>query len=678
MAKHRAPNLFHQQQKGLQQQQNSALAIGSIIQQALIHQQNGQLAMAEHLYRQVLEIEPHHFDALHLLGIVNYQSGQHQVAAGLIQKAIQTNPAQPAAYSNLGLVLVALNKHEEALASYDRAIALQPGFAEAFNNRGIALMGLNRPEEALISFERALVLNPGYANAFSNRGDALERLHRHAEALESYDHALALQPELVEALNNRGEALKSLGRNAEALESYDHALALKPDFAEACNHRGIVLVRLNRLEEALASFDRALALLPDYADAFNNRGNTLIDLNRPDEALNNFDQALALRPGYADALSNRGNALLILNRHEEALDSYDQALALNPAYAEAHFNRGIALLNQKRHTDALVAYNQALVLNPGYAAAHFNKGLCHLLLGNFEAGWKEFEWRWQEEQLEKLRREFIQPLWLGEQPIDGKKILLHAEQGLGDTIHFCRYAKLVAAKGASVILQVQRPLKALLSNLEGVDLCLADNETLPDFDYHCPLLSLPLALDTRLESIPADIPYLFGDAGRIGAWQGKLGARILPRIGLAWSGNSMHKNDRNRSMPLAGFLQLLSGRAQFFSLQKELPATDDPVLHAHPEIRHFGEDLRDFTDTAALIELMDLVITVDTSVAHLAGAMGKAVWVLLPANPDWRWMLERDDSPWYPGARLFRQSAAGDWASVMEQVKNALNKQFPG
>ena len=486
------------------------------------------------------------------------------------------------------------------------------------------------------------------------------------------DSVPGIGPDAAKALVERGNALRTAQRPADALVAYDRALALRPDYAEALNHRGNAMRELRRPADALASYDRALALEPDYAAVHYNRANVLLELQRPADALASLDRALALEPDDAEALTVRGNALVDLKRPADALASYERALALAPDFVAGHYNRGNVLVELERYDDALASYDRAVALDPDGAGAHYNESLCRLLIGDFEVGWRKYEWRWRTEQFEPLKRDFEQPLWLGQQPIAGKTVLLHAEQGIGDTLQFCRYAERVAALGAAVVMEVQPPLRSLLSSLRGVSQLAVRGKPLPRFDYHCPLLSLPLAFQTTLASAPAEVPYLHSDPSRVRQWRERLGATTQPRVGLAWAGRAGQGNDQNRSIPLADFVGLVSRGAQFVSLQKELRPGDQELLSARRDVRHVGDELRDFADTAALIELMDVVVTVDTSVAHLAGAMGKPVWLLLAYNRDWRWLLDRDDSPWYPTARLFRQKRIGDWDSVVARVRNEL------
>jgi tetratricopeptide (TPR) repeat protein len=498
-------------------------------------------------------------------------------------------------------------------------------------------------------------------------------LGRKEAALTNYDRAIALRPGHAAALSNRGNTLQDLQRFDEALASYDRALSVQPDFAAALSNRGNALRALKRFEEALASYDRALAVRPDFADALSNRGATLYELKRFTEALASYDRALAVRPDAAETLSNRGAALYELKRFAEALASYDRALAVQPAYAEAHFNRGNALQELKRFDEALASYGRALAIRPDYAAAHANQALCRLLIGDFDRGWEGYEWRWQTEPLQSNKPTFAQPLWLGREDISGKTILLHAEQGYGDAIQFCRYVPMVAARGARVILQVPERLSGLMSTLSGAPQVRAAGKIQAGFDVHAPLLSLPLAFGTKLETIPSATPYLFASSKAASDWAKRLGPKRRPRIGLAWSGSPTHKNDHNRSINLGSLLPLFEIDATLVSLQKDTRGEGEKALKGQMGLLDFCDELEDFSDTAALMSNLDLVISVDTSVAHLAGALGKPIWVLLPFVPDWRWLLDREDSPWYPTARLFRQDDKCDWDSVIGRVHSALH-----
>ena len=498
---------------------------------------------------------------------------------------------------------------------------------------------------------------------------------QHVEALANYEQALKLRPGHAGAHYNRGVSLQALNRYDEALASYDRALAAHPDYVLALNNRGVMLRELKRLEDSLECYDRALALQPNYADAYNNRAVSLMEMNRFEDALACFDRALGLRPDYAEALNNRGNALRNLRRFDEALASIEQAIAVRPKYADAYISRGVVLMEQKRFGDALASYEKAIALKPDHAEAHFNSAHCRLLIGDFEQGWQENEWRWKIAQARNEAPGFERPQWSGREEIAGKTILLHAEQGLGDTIQFCRYARLVKQRGARVILQVPRPLKRLLSGLPGADIVLARGEPLPLFDLHCPLLSLPRAFGTRLATIPPMRPPLNAPLHLKPIWESWLGPKVRPRIGIVWSGRSAHKHDIDRSIPLRALLGLLELPVQLVSLQKEVRREDQSILGAEGSaIMHFAPSLTDFSETAALASLMDLVVSVDTSVAHLSAALGRPTWILLPFIPDWRWLLDREDTPWYQTARLFRQQRSGEWGEVIARVASALSE----
>lgn len=419
----------------------------------------------------------------------------------------------------------------------------------------------------------------------------------------------------------------------------------------------------------MASCDRTIALQPDYAEAHSNRGNTLKELKRFSEALASCDRALALRPDFATAELNRANVLHELKLFEEALAGYDRASGLRPDYVEALTNRGVTLHDLKRFDEALGSYDRAIAVQPDYAEAHYREAFCRLLIGDFQRGWPKQEWRWKSNQLSDVKRSFSQPLWLGSSDIAGQTILLHAEQGFGDTIQFCRYAPLVAERAGRVILEVQSALHALMCDLPGIAQIVSRGEKLPEFDVHCPLLSLPLALGT----IPSKTPYLRPSHSAALSWNERLGSAARPRIGLAWSGSPTHKNDHNRSIALGSLLLSLAGiDATLVSLQRDVRTVDAAVLHRRTDILHFGDELKNFSDTAALISNLDLVISVDTGVAHLAGALAKPVWVLLPFIPDWRWRLDCEDSQWYPTARLFRQDATRTWDGAIERIQVAL------
>lgn len=524
-----------------------------------------------------------------------------------------------------------------------------------------------------------LVLNTESDNfdALSYLGIMAAQTGRLTEAAELLQRAVTAQPRNAILHCNYGNLLIELKRFDAAVMSCDRALAIKPDFAEAHFNRGIALQKLKQLGAAIASFERAIAIKTDYADAYYNRGIALQELDRPVSAVESYDHAIALKPVFADAYYNRGLALQELKHLDAAGESYDRAIAIKPDYAEAYCNRGV-VQQELRHLDAAVdSYDHAIAIKPNYADAHWNKSLALLLGGNFTEGLELYEWRWKTEKIGLKQRNFAQPLWLGNESLKDKTILLYGEQGLGDTIQFCRFAKLVADLGARVIAEVPKSLMELLRGLEGVSSWIEEGGALPLFDYHCPWLSLPLAFKTTLGTIPTASPYLRSDSHKVELWANKLGQKKMPRIGIVWSGNSNFKSDSKRSLALNQFLDALpESGLEFLCLQKEIKNIDADLLASRRDIKYFGEELENFSDTAALIECVDIVVSTCTSVPHLSCAMGKPTWILLSHVPDWRWMLDRNDSPWYPSATLYRQEKIGDWPGVLKRVHADLIKKF--
>jgi len=514
----------------------------------------------------------------------------------------------------------------------------------------------------------------------------LSRLQRQAYqafAQGDLDKAERLCAGILEYRREDFEALQLLGllklqrhRPAEALGLLSQALKVNSGSADAMSNLGLALHAAGRFEEAVANYRNALQLAPGHPEILYNLGNACLELGRIDEALAKFDEALAKSPGHVGALVNRGNALLRFNRPLDAILSYDQALAAMPEHPQILTNRGHALRRLDRPLEALADFEAALASGSEFPEAHFEAAMTRLTLGDFDAGWKGYEWRWRTGAFAGQRRQFRAPLWLGDASVSGKTVLLHAEQGFGDTIQFIRYAPLLAGRGAKVVCEVQPQLQSLLSQFEDIEV-IAEGEPLPAFDLHCPLLSFPLAFKTQSDTIPASVPYLAPPGERLAHWRERL-PQGRPRAGFVWSGSPAHKNDSNRSIPLTRLAALFENSPlHCFSLQSELRDADGEALRALPDLVHLGSELRDFADTAAVISLLDVVISVDTSVAHLAGALGKPVVILLPYAADFRWMRCRDDTPWYPTAKLLRQPAFGDWDSVIARLRDEL-RQWSG
>lgn len=568
------------------------------------------------------------------------------------------------------LILHQRGQLAQAQALYDQVLRLQPENFDALHLSGLIAAQSKNPGRAVELINRALAINPGHADAHANKGNALRKLGQFESALASYDSAIQLRPDHAETHFNRGIALKELGKYELAIGSYDRAISLNSGFMAAYANRGVALAALNRHESAVASFDQANNLNPGIAYTHLHRGISLHALRRYQEAVGSYQKAIALDPGNAEAHHNLGISLIQLREHEAAIASIDCAIALKPEFADAYVNRALAFHETRQHQAAMTNYNQAIALQPNLRIAHRNLSHLHLLIGDYEKGWEEFEWRLRSDDGKVNQRTFSQPLWLGRESLAGKTILLHSEQGLGDTIQFCRYARLVADRGARVILEIQKPLANLFAGLDGVAALVTKGSVLPPFHFHCPLMSLPLAFKTRIDNIPAASGYLKADPGKVEAWRARLGTGTKPRVGLVWSGNPQQKNNHNRSIPLHVLTGLLDDALEYVCLQKDVNEADRKILAAHPEIRRF--ELDDLSDTAALCELLDLVISVDTSVAHLTGALGRPVWIPLAFNADWRYLLERTDSPWYASARLYREDRLKGWDEVITNIRADL------
>ncbi len=686
---------------------------------AVMLYQSGRLHEASTLCQQVLQSQPRHFAALNLLGVIAARSNLLEQAVELFTKATRIDRKSAATHNNLGNAQQSLRQYAAAVASYDKAIALKRDYVDAHTNRGHALRALLKHAEALASYEKAIKLDPRSASAHYSRGNALCDLGQHSRAIACYDNAVALKADYVDAHYNRGNALLVLKQYTAAVASYDRAIALKSDHADAYYNRGNALVELKQYTAAVASYDEAIALKRDYREAWHNRGKALCELRQFDAAIASYDtaiahganradaycdigfalqqldqldaalekfaQAISIQPAHAQAYTNQGVVFLQLNHLEAALEKFDRAISIDPTHAQAYTNQGVVFLRFNHLEAALASYDKAIALKPDFVPAYQNRGHTRLLAGDYTNGWADHEHRLKSELFISVRRDFRLPRWDGAGSIAGKTILLHSEQGLGDTLQFCRYTKLVADLGARVILEVQTPLQSLLGSLEGVAEVLPYGAALPEFDFHCSLMSLPFAFKTTLPTIPAQIPYLHADGTKVSYWREKVGEKRKPRVGLVWSGGfrpdhpELRFVNNRRNIPLKKLAQLYLPDVEFYTLQKGQPAESELADLSSdewggPKPLDYTNLLNDFSDTAALIESLDLIIAVDTSTAHLAAALGKPVWLLNRFDTCWRWLLDRTDSPWYPTIRIYRQPEAGDWDGVIETVKSDLSR----
>ena len=605
-------------------------------------------------------------------GLTLHQLQQYEEAVISYDKAIAITADFAEAYYNRGNAQLSLKQFAAALLSYDKSIDLKPDCAGYHNNRGNALKELNRPDAAIASYETAIALKPDYADAYKNLGKVLKDTNRFEDALAAYQQVITLRPHDAEAYNNQGVVLLEMQQTAEASASFQQAIHLNQHYADAYFNLGNALREMQQFENALACFEKAVEIQPDFANAYCNHGNLLQEMKKSEPALSSFDKALAIATDFADAYNNRGNALKDLNRPAEAVASYDQAIALKPGFAEAYYNRGQALFALEQYQAASASYDTAIALDPDFTQAYWNNSLLKLLLGEYEAGWKLYEWRWKNPAILQRYGLLAQDFWNGTQSLAGKTLLINREQGFGDFIQFCRYIPILQTQAAQIIVEVPAELYQLASSISSEVSIFESGQTLPKFDFCCPLMSMPLAFKTTLDSIPASVPYLYSDTEKQRIWHERLGAQTLPRVGLAWSGAKGHSNDINRSMPLNMLEPLFQLPIEFHVLQKQILEEDENFLRQHANISMHQQQLSDFSETAALIKEMDLVISVDTAVAHLAGALAKPVWILLPYAPDFRWMLARSDSPWYPTACLLRQAQAGNWSEVVSALSEKL------
>ena len=596
--------------------------------------------------------------------------GRYREALARYEAALALEPLLATALYSSAAALRALGRFEEALTRAHAALALQPT-AQAYFQQAGALRDLGRFSEAVASFDQAIALEPNYVEAHTGRGIALGQLQRNPEALASFERAIALRPAAAELHNNQGNMLRRLRRLPEALASFERAIALEPGLAMAYNNRGLVLQALRRYEEAAASCERALVLRPDFADAHNNLGVQQYELGRPAAALASWRRALELQPRMDGVHGNLSNALRDLELPEEALAESELGIREDAVSAVNHCNRGNALFDLGRFAEAIASYDRAIELDPQYALAHFDKGLCLLLTGEFAQGLPLYEWR--KRLGSYAMRASSTRAWLGEKELAGKTLFIYADQALGDTIHFCRYAKLAAERGAQVVLAVQPQLRALLTGL-GVRI-VASGEQPEAYDFDCALMSLPLAFGTTLADIPAAVPYLSAEPVKALRWRQQLGDAGF-KVGIAWQG-SRNRIDVGRSVPLEMFGRLarIPG-VRLISLQKGAALDQLRAVAKDLPVEVLGDEFdagpQAFLDSAAVMTHLDLIITCDTALAHLAGALGRPTWIAIKRVPDWRWLLDRADCPWYPSVRLFRQTQRGDWGGVFDAMQAEL------
>ena len=610
----------------------------------------------------------------HLQSIINlYNAGKLQQALSEATQMIERFPNSFILYNISGASNAALKRFDAAIESYKQALRIKPDYAEVHNNMGTALSDKGDFEGAIESYKHALKIKPDYLGAYYNMGSVMKDKGDFEGAIESYKQALRIKPDYASAYNNMGNALSSKGDLAEAIESYKQAIRIKPDFAGAYNNMANAMKNKGDLVEAIESCKQALKIKPDYADAYYNMANAMKDKGDLAEAIESYKQALKIKPNYASAYYNMGNALNEKGSPEAAIDSYKQAIKIQPNYADAYSNMGIALTDKGDVEAAIDSYKQALKIKPNFADAYYNFSLLYLLLGDLDKGFKYYEWR-----LKMIKERPVTPartnlIWDGEQSLNGKHFVVYEEQGLGDIIQFCRYLPVLEQKGANVTFKVKSNLHALLRTLDSKT---SLNTSLPEenkIDFESPLMSLPYLLKTSWKLIPITSPYLYADQSKVATWGEKLSKDSF-KVGICWQGGTT-KIDVGRSFSLSLFegiskipnVQLISlhkgeGEGQTTNIGFDLTTLGSGF--------DAGQDA--FLDTAGVMMNCDLIITSDTSVAHLAGALGRPTWVALQYVPASFWMLERPDSLWYPTMTLFRQKSRGDWVGVFDTIEQNL------
>jgi len=633
----------------------------------LVCAMQGDMRGAARLLRQACVVEPENGSLRLHLARIEWENGMPAQAAASYEQAIACHCASADVRVDYAIALQALKQHPAALVQCEQAIAADPLHARAWHTMGSLLHQQNCFDEALGCHERAIAIAPD-ARAWLAKAATLAALGKLAAALECHDKALECDPEDATAWTHKGATLVKMGRHQQALTCHLQATLLDPGLACAWSNLGAVLSHHQRGDEALAAHDRAVSLQPSSAMLWLQRGTTLMALKREDESLASFNAAIRLDPGCAAAWYHRAMALRVVRRVPEALDSVDEAISFDAFHESAIMLRAKILQLLGRDAEALASLEQAASAMPGNHRLRLEAGVNQLAHGDFTNGWRNVQSYRQLEESEAPRHTHL-PAWTGSEAIQGKRVLVYAEHGYGDVIQFCRYIKPLAALGCDVVFEVYPNLKRLMATLGGCRV-VARGEPLPECDYGVALMALPDALGAQLQHIPMRTGYLrsktFPNPGHRSSGSGL-------RVGIACSGNPALHTDARRSAPLASF-EPLQKHCTLLMLQNVVSAGDTVVLIANPGIEHPAKGFTDFADTAELIETLDLVISVDTSIAHLAGALGKPVWVLLARLPDWRWFKDRDDSPWYEGARLFRQSHEGDWNGVIAMVESELRK----
>lgn len=674
---------------------------------AVQHHQAGRLREAEGIYRQILVAEPNSPHALHLIGVLASQMGQGEAALNYIRRAITLNPTAAQYHASLGAALATLGRTAEAIDIFNRALVLQPDLLDAHVNLGAALMKIGKFDQAVESLHSAIKIGPENFKLLDSLGNALSQAGRQEQAVEILKKALSLRPDFAPTHLTLGNALTKLNRATQAIAEYRAALAIRPEYPEAMRNLSALLSQTTSVDEAIDLARRSISLQPESPHAWCSLGSALHRQNRYDEAADALSRAIALDPRFPQPYSELGEVFLKMKQPARAIDAFTQSLAIEPN-AMLHYRIAVALLAQGKHEEAIAAclkaeslgfasqnlfntlgaihhqlgqidkaieyFKKALALQPDFPLAQWNLGVLQLLKGDFREGWLGYESRWKANNIVLPARYSLERIWDGGDLKD-RRILIDSEQGFGDCIQFIRFIPLIAQRGGKPIVTAYPELRRLFKTVPCLEEIICPPEEIPRYDLQCPLAGLPRLFETTLQNVPANVPYLFADAILAERWRSRVPQDGRVKVGLVWSSKAESRDHTTHSPGLAQFASLgaLPG-TWFCSLQKGTAAADTVSPPDGLQIIDWTAELQDFADTASLIANLDLVISCDTAVAHLAAAMGKPTWLLLPSVPDWRWLLDREDSPWYPSMRLFRQPKAGDWQSPIRQISRELRK----
>lgn len=656
---------------------------GAQFQKAVALHQRGEFDQARAAYEKLLGQDPRHDGVLHCMGLLCSHVGDFQNAVSFFERAISIDPQQEAYQLDFGNALQNIGRLREATLAYDAALRINPKNLSAAFNKGLACQGLNSHQLAIDAYGRVIGLKADHAEAFYNRGNSKYALGFFSDAIDDFKSAISLNADWVDAHFNLGVLYQARGELEQADLSYREVVRINPLYGQAHYNLGVLNHARGLFDQAIECYHRVLESTPNHTQSILNQGVAFKELGNVVAALNCFDRAIELDPRSAQGFFNRALVLKQSGDLQGALGAYDAALSIRTNFPEAWLNKGVVMMEMRLVPDAISCYDQAISQSAEFHEALENKGSALLTLGRYDPGWELYESRWHKKRAAGARRDFGSPAWAGSESLEGKTILLWAEQGLGDTLQFCRYVKEVADLGARVFLEVQAPLVRLMHGIQGADQIFTRDSEAPSVDFHCSLMSLPCAFSTTIETIPHSTRYIHPEAAAVLRWQERLGKRVRPRVGLVWSGGfrpaqpELWKLNERRNIPLKMFEAFGDLPIDYFSLQKGQSAELELSTLIQnrwlgPVMVNLSDQLTDFAETAALIEQLDLVISVDTSTAHLAAAMGKPTWILNRYDSCWRWMMDRTDSPWYPSARLYRQSTPGDWMGVLEQVREDL------